>query len=525
MVTPENAARVPSPKPGDRESAAEGSRAVEDARHGRLATNLVANVAAFTLNIAVGVFFTPYLIRHLGIAAYGVIPLATTLSSFLTVGTLVVNAAVARFITVAMGRGDVQAAGRYFTTSLVSGLGVVGVLIVPGILVSLYPEAFLRLPPGYEGQTRWLLACTVGVVLVSVMSSPLGVATFCRNRFDIRNAIASLATLARVGLVVVAFSLVPPRISHVGAASLLAGIGSLVASAWVWRRLTPELEFRWQLFDFSALKELIQTGWWVAINQLGTLLLVSIDLLVVNRQFGPETTGQYASLLQWPILLRTLALTLAGVLGPTVIGLYARHDVEGLVSYTRASVRVLGLAMALPIALISGLAAPILHVWLGPGFAVHAGLLMLMTLPLCVNLGYVPLHHVSTATNDVRLPGVVQVVAGLANLGLALWLGRLWGPHGVAAAGIIVLSLRNVLFTPLYAALIVGRGPGTFMKEAHQILIATAIVTALSYLASRVIDLATWLRILGFSAVVGCAYAIVVWRYVLSPQDKTLFRR
>src|SRR4051812_795311 len=71
----------------------------------RLSINIVANVLGFAVTTAVGIFLTPYLIRHLGVAAYGVIPLATTVSSYLTIVTLVVNAAVARFITVSLQRG------------------------------------------------------------------------------------------------------------------------------------------------------------------------------------------------------------------------------------------------------------------------------------------------------------------------------------------------------------------------------------------------------------------------------------
>ena len=54
------------------------------------------------------------------------------------------------------------------------------------------------------------------------------------------------------------------------------------------------------------------------------------------------------------------------------------------------------------------------------GFVEQAPLLSLMTAPLCLNLGYSPLHNISTATNKVKIPGLVQILSGLANLFLAI---------------------------------------------------------------------------------------------------------
>ena len=116
--------------------------------------------------------------------------------------------------------------------------------------------------------------------------------------------------------------------------------------------------------------------------------------------------------------------------------------------------KLVGLLMALPIGLICGLSSPLLQTWLGPKFAELSWLMTLMTIHLSVNLAVLPLFSIQTATNAVRTPALVMIVMGMGNLGLAIFLaGPMgWGLYGVAAAGAIALTAKNLVFTPLYAA-------------------------------------------------------------------------
>lgn len=489
---------------------------------GKLTTNLIANIINFLVSIAVGIFFTPYLIHHLGVAAYGVIPLAIAFSSYLTVFTLVINASVARFITVAMQRDDIGEANSYFNTSLFASIFSVILLLGPCLWLASMPEHLFHLPAGYEVQSKWLLTFTVGMVMISVLSSPFEVASFCRNRFDFRNMVTITATLIRVGFVVLLFTIAAPSVFYVGLGMFIAAVFSLLASVIIWRKLTPELVISHRGFKSECLRNLAGTGGWIMISQIGTMLLLSIDLLVVNRMFGPDSGGRYASLLQWSILLRGVALTIAGVLAPTIISLYARNEIVEMISYSRKAVKALGLFIALPVGLVSGLSQPLLYVWLGQDFVALAPILTLMTAPLCINLGYMPLHNISQATNNVRVPGIVQLVAGVINLGLAILLaGPLgWGMYGVAAAGLIVLTLKNLVFTPLYCARILGKNKSTFIKELLPLIVVTLLLTTGCWLTSSFINLASWFRLGSFSVFITVGYGILVWFFLISDAEK-----
>jgi len=61
--------------------------------------NLTANIAYFLVNIVIGVRLVPYFINTLGVAAYGIIPLATSITGYVAIVVQSLNTAVTRFLS------------------------------------------------------------------------------------------------------------------------------------------------------------------------------------------------------------------------------------------------------------------------------------------------------------------------------------------------------------------------------------------------------------------------------------------
>ena len=150
-------------------------------KKGRFAVNLGSNLANFALGILVGLWLTPYLIRHLGVAAYGLVPLAVTVTSYMGLFTTALNAAVGRFITLCLDRRDYAEANRIFNTSFWGTVAVLAVLLGPALWLSSQARFFFNVPAGYEHQF-------VSIHIVHGVSSGLREGEF---RFDRRHATSS----------------------------------------------------------------------------------------------------------------------------------------------------------------------------------------------------------------------------------------------------------------------------------------------------------------------------------------------
>jgi len=496
-------------------------------RRGRFLPNLLSNIGFFGFSILLGLWYTPYLIKHLGTAGYGIVPLVQQIVNYMQVLTVGLNAAVGRYLTIALERSEEKKANLYFNTSLFGSLVLIVLLIFPSGWAALNVERLINVPEGELTATRWFFACAAGVFLLNTVRTPFSVSTFCLNRFDLSNLVSFIERVIGVAVVVVCFSLVTkPEVWMVGVGLLLAAIASWFATVHMWRRLTPQLHILPSYCSKKAFWELFTVGSWVSIHTLGAILYLGIDLIVVNRMFGPDAGGRYAAVLQWSALLRTIAGVIAVVFGPTMVYYYARNDIEGLILYTRKAVKLMGLLTALPIGLICGFSMPLLETWLGPKFTELAWLMSLMTIQLSVTLAIYPLCTVHTVLNRVRVPAIVTLVLGAGNLGLAILLaGPMgWGLYGVAAAGAFALIAKNLIFTPLYTAHILQRRWYVFLREFLPLTVITLGTAAACKGAAFIWDLSGWTRLTLVGFAVSLIYTVIGYWMVLNGEDRQLAR-
>lgn len=485
--------------------------------------NLLANGCVFVLNVLLGMWYTPYLIRRLGVAAYGLVPLANSLTAYLSLVSLSLNGASGRFLTIDLEKGDTVSANRTFNTVLMGNLALAALTLPIVLGLAFNVQRWFNIPAGQELYAQWLFSATLLAYLITMVQSSFSVASWSRNRFDLRNLVVIIHHLARVGIVIGMFWLTRPALWHVGLGILGAALIGLIGDILLWRKLTPQLQVKPTAFDRSRVRELFGMGGWLIVNQVGTLLFLNVDLIVANMLLGAEIAGEYGSVILFSTMLRQLAQTAATVLIPTVLAKYARGDMRAVNRISQQAVKFLGLAMALPIGLLCGFAAPLLRLWLGPEFQSLAWLLIVMTAHLSINLAVLPLFGINTAFNKVRVPGIVTLMMGICNVGLAVIFVKLgWGAIGIAAAGAVVLTVKNALFTPIYAAHIQKLPWWTFMTAMLPATIANLVVAGLVYALTQVISIRSWFVLGGIGGLVGVIYGSVVYFGVLRPEERKL---
>lgn len=515
---------LPAPKT-DSAPVVAAPRAAPLLKRGRFSANLLANLAQLGVSLAVGIWYVPFLVKTLGHAAYGLIPLTSALTAYMGLVTFGINQPVARFLTIELERGDRHRANLVFNTSFWTNLGFCVALLLPVALGVTWVDWLVRIPPGYVTATRWLFGWTAAALLLNQIGIPFAASAFCRNRLDLQNLATIAGTLTRVGLILLLFSLAAARIEYVGLAILAGALISLAMAIYQWRRLTPMLHVAPRLFDRTLFKDLFATGGWATVSQLGAMLYLNIDLILANRLFGADVGGKYAAVLQIPYLLTSLSLAVGGIFPPTTYQLYARGNMEALVAYLRRSIRFLGLVMTVPIGLICGFSESLLRLWLGPSFSGMAPLLMLMTVFMCLTVAMYPLCAVPMAANRVKLQGLVTLAVGVGNLMLALFLAGVagWGLYGIAAAIAIAMVTRYVVFIPVYAAHILQRPPGTFLRGTLPVVMTSTAIIGLALAVQLYWPIANWFELVLASGAVSLAGAAMIYAS-LTPGERGVLR-
>jgi len=491
-----------------------------------LLRNVVSNGAFVVLPSLVSLWFVPYAIRHLGVAVYGLIALATSVTNFFGVLTGSFNSAASRYLTMELARGDNAAANRTFNSAL-SGGALVAAAILPISLALVFaaPRLF-RIPSGQEIAFRWLFAATAGGFLVTALGSAFQVSSFARSRFDLQNSVGVASLLLNRGVVVALFAALTPSLWHVGTGILAGVLVSLVGSIVIWRHLTPQLHIRPWTSSRSLVVDMIGMGSWLTLGQVGFMAHVGTDIVVANLILGPLAAGTYAPLLQLSVLTRSMASTMVRVITPVAVAGYACDGMAGTLAVTRRAMNILGLLMALPIGLLCGLAKPFLALWLGPSFQGVATVLSIMIFPLCVNLAVAPIGEAAIALNKVRWPSTITLITGLIQIALALALAKWsgWGISGIAVAGALALTLNRAVFMPAYGAAIMKTRWLALLLPLIPGIVGAVVLGALAYGISQVWAIRTWPGLISLVTLLSGLYGVVVYSLVLQPGDRALAR-
>lgn len=490
----------------------------------RFVINVGSNLGYLVLNTALMLWYIPFLIRHLGLAAYGMIPLANSLVMYAGIISTGLDTSIIRFLAIDLNQGNDAAANRTFNTALALSLAACGILVLPaGVVIYCFPVLF-QVPSGLALATQVLFASVGITTLAAILSGNFGVASAITHRFDLRNLVRSATAVSRVGVIVLCFFIWPPSLWSVAGGFIVSACIGLAGDVLVWRRLAPQLHVNWRAVDRHRFGVFIGLSSWVTVSQIGFLLLSQVDLLIVNALFGAETTGRYGSVLLFPTLINTMIGTITTVLGPAIIGRYAVGDIEGLRRITVRSVKLIGIGLALPIGLLGGFGGPLLNLWLGSEFIALDLLLVLLTGHLSVNLAIMPVVYVLTAYNRVKLQGLATLALGIMDVVLAIALAR-WGglgAVGVAAAGAIIWTVRNTGFLSSYSAFIMGLPWWIFYPPLAIGALGTLSVAAAGRLISQLWWPSSWLTLGTTGAAIGAVYTVLAYAFGLNHSDRDL---
>lgn len=489
----------------------------------QLPRNLSLQILSFVVQIGIGIWLVPYLVGHLGRAAYGLIPIAGIMTEYVSLISYNISSSVNRFLTIALQRKDLDDANRVFNTAFFSYLGV-ALLQIPafGLLIH-YANTIFTIPAELYRDAIILLICSAISFLINLVVSVFGVPLYASNRLDISRTIDIARQILRVTGIAVLFLTLGPTLRYVGYVDLVVSIAVCLATVVVGKRLAPELRVNLHFYDWRKVRELTAMGWWLFVNHIGFLLFLRMDVWVCNRFVGAEQAGDYAAILQWSNLIRTSGGVMVAVVAPMMMIYYARSETAQLVRTTAVSIRLFSLALAIPIGLICVFSPALLGLWLGESFVRLSPLLILMLVHLIVNVGVYPLFSAQVAVNRVKWPGLAAVFMGLANLVLAILLVRRfhYGIYGVAIAAAITITLRDGLFTAIYGAHILRQPWHTFLKCYLPGLLLLGIILLLGYGIGHYLYPTAWWHLVLLCVAIG-AIGLLALRMILPKQDRRL---
>lgn len=406
----------------------------------RLARNSSYYAIKSFVALAAMLLVTPYVIKTVGTAQYGVWALAGVMTSYAQLSDFGITESLVKFAAEYHASRDVASLNRLINTSLVIMLMLA--VVVGGTIILVLPfiiNNVLHIPPMLQSESLIVFRLSVIIFLFNMI---MGICSALIIGSQNVGYICSINVASTVVSVVSAllFLRLGWGLRGLVATNAVVAVFTGAMNFYVVSRMFPDLQFgfiKW--VDKAMVKQIISFSWKVQTASLSQLLIFQIDRILLSRYLGLEAVAFYEVGSNIAYYAKTFLGVLFTPIIPAVSALQAQNEnamITGL--YNRSFKFMVMLAVPLSL-LVIALANPFIRMWMGPGFALAA-----LTLQLLM-----PAYLVSALTNPgsfilngINRPDVAMrsaLFAGLVNLLLCFVLVKTVGYFGLIIG--ITLSL------------------------------------------------------------------------------------
>ena len=388
---------------------------------GRVARNTLLLTFRMLLLLLIGLYTSRVILKSLGQDDYG---LYTTVASFVTLFSVVTNAiasAISRFMAFGLGAGDGERLRRIFSTSVVIQVIFCGILLLLTETVGLwYLHHVMNIPAGREGAAEVVLQCSMGVLMLSLLSVPYNATIIAHEKMSafayisILEAVLKLAVALLIGLA--------PSDKLKFYALLMLAVALVVRSVYAvyCRRQFEESRTKPSL-DRSLLREMTGFAGWNLLGSGAYIVNTHGVNQLVNVFFGVGVNAARGVALQIETIVRQFVSNFLTAINPQITKTYAAGDRTGSFSLTNKGAKfafIIVWAIALPILFEADL---LLDIWLDEVPEYAALFVKLSVFVALVDLLCAPVVTLELATGNIKRFYIV--VGGLALLVLpASWI-------------------------------------------------------------------------------------------------------
>lgn len=402
-------------------------RAAVSMLSGRLITVLVTFVA------------TPFVVRGLGDARYGVFATMTMISSLLLFSDLGVGSGLVTSLAKAVGAGE-RSAERQLVASALLILAAASVVVgvcVSAVAVFLPVDELLGAPPGDEQLVR---QSVLAYAILFAAGIPAGLGQRVQMAMQ-RGAHAAAWTT----VLAVLASLLPAVAAVSGASLLVVVLAAMippvvvggVQTAWVLLRQFPQLRPAAGDFTWTRTRTLARSSGAFVVLQLAIAIGFQTDIFVVAALLGPTQAATYSLSLRLFGLAAMAASMVSAQFWAAAAEALAGGDLAWLRrTYRRLTMITTAVAGLSSIALVLG-GKTFIALWVGDSLVPPMSLLVAMALWTTWVAFLQPTAMLLNGAHVLKVQVITAILMAAVNLPLSILFTRHWGITGPVVASLV----------------------------------------------------------------------------------------
>lgn len=495
----------------------------------RLSINIIAQLIAFAVNIGIGFFLTPYIVKTVGSTAYGFVGLANNFVSYIQILTTALNSMAGRFIAISYYKEDYENVKKYYTSVFFANLFLSLVISIPCTLLLIFLNRVVDVPSSILFDVRVLWILIFGAMIVSIIGSIFSNAAYVKNRLELVSLRNIESHILRAVILIGAFSLFLPKVWYVGLATFISGVYVIFVNMYYTKKLIPMVKIQKKYFDFSKIKELVSAGIWNSVAQLGNVLSTGLDLLITNLFVGAGPMGIVAVSKTIPTYIQSLFVTVASVFAPQLTISYAKDDNDGMKSQLLFATKLMALFASVPVSFVIVFGKSFYQLWTPTQDAGTLAMLTIITvLEYPISLVVYPLENIFATLNKVKILSIITIITALCSCGSVFVL--LQFTDNVYFKMLIVVGvstffniIKNGIVVPVYCSKLLNIELAYFGKVILKSIFSTAIITLIVYAISLIVTVDSWMKLILAVLAVAIFGLSLNYIFIFSKNEKKAF--
>ncbi len=400
-------------------------------------------------SIPVSLLLVPMTINYINPVQYGIWLTISAVVGWMNFFDIGLGNGLKNKLAHALALNQEEEMNKYVSTTYaaMSLIAVIFFVVIAGLSFVFNWNKILNIPSSLSYNVRpviivVLLCCSVQFVIQ--LLNILLTATHQPSKSSVITFIGQFATLA---IIYILTRTVPGNLMTL--VLVLAGtpiVVMFVSGLYLFRTNLKILSPKLKNVDFRFAKSLISTGGIFFFIQMGALILFQTDTLIITRILGPESVTTFSvsnKLFSILIMVFTIIIT---PFWSAFTDAYAKKDFSWI-KVSIKKMRQLWLALAIGALMLLLVSQSLYKLWIGKAVIIPVSLSLGMAFYVMAYMWQTLHVYLLNGVGKVRLQLYLVIGSSLANIPLAVFLGKHYGLAGVVSANTILFTIMGIIFS------------------------------------------------------------------------------
>ncbi len=454
-----------------------------DANRGkRIAKNTLMLYFRMLFMMFLGLFTSRIVLSSLGETDYAIYNVVGGVVAMFSIISGTLNAAVSRFITFEMGKGENAQLNKVYSTAVTIQLIIAAVIIILAEPAGLwFIDNKMTIAPERIPAARWVLQFSLLSFVINLMSVPQMASITAHEKMSAYAYIGILDGSLRFAVALIISRTMSDRLVFYSFLMFLSVLSVRFSYGWYCRRNFEECRYR-PVIDKGLLKEMFSFAGWNFIGVTSGVLRDHGGNILVNVFAGLSVNTARAVALQLNGAVQSFVTNFMTAVNPQITKSYASGEREYMVSLVMKSARMsyyLLLLLVLPVFFNSGF---LLELWLKEvpeASDIFVRLFLVLSLSECLSN---PLMTSALATGKIR---DYQIIVGgliMLNLPVSYLFLKAGAPAEVTVVVAIVISQICLAARLIMLKKLMAFPVGRFICKVYLNILAVTAVSVIMIL-------------------------------------------